>query len=229
MKSFNLVEILTGFAFSVCAFMVSLQLYDFAQSMISPKTTNTYVEEIRLEDIDFPLDILLCVKPTLNHTNLRKIGFNDTFDYIVGNTNRTDNSYSWGDRSLPLKLANDVVNQLRPAYAKSLPIKRFSLNNAKAKLNLTRINWLESCHLLNFSDVEESFGRNITEIFVNFDEQLLEKNIAVELKFRGKTLAADRMIQDHMFYSSGDNIELGSNMRRSHMFQKVEYGLPAKI
>ena len=80
------------------------------------------------------------------------------------------------------------------------------------KLNLTRINWLESCHLLNFSDVEESFGRNITEIFINFDEELLDKDIAVELRFRGKTLAADRMIQDHMFYSSGDIMKLGSKM-----------------
>ena len=98
-----------------------------------------------------------------------------------------------------------------------------------AQLNLTRINWLEKCHILNFSDVQDNFGRNKTEIFINFDEQSLKKNIAMELRFRGKTLAADRMIQDHMFYSSGDNIELGSNMRRSHMFQKVEYGLLAKI
>ena len=203
---------MSGLAFSVCAIIVSAQFYHFVQNMISPTTTNTYVEEIQLEDLDFPLNILLCVKPTLSHTNLWKIGFNDTFDYIVGNTNRTDNSYSWGDRGWPSKSAKDVVNQLRPAYAKSLPIKRVYGNNTKTKLNLTRINWLESCHLLNFSDVEANFGRNKKENFINFDEQLLDKNIAVELKFRGKTLSADRMIQDHMFYSSGDTMKLGSNM-----------------
>ena len=216
MKFCNRAEILSGLAFSVCVFMVSLQLYHFVQNMISPMTTNTHVEEIQLSDIDFPLDILLCVKPIFNHTNLRKMGFKDTFEYIVGNTNRTDNSYYWGDRSLPMKSAKDVVNQTRMMYANSLPIKRFSGNSTgateMAQLNLTRINWLEKCHILNFSDVQDNFGRNKTEIFINFDEQSLEKNLAMELRFRGKTLAADRMIQDHMFYSSGDNMVLGSNM-----------------
>ena len=216
MKFCNGVEILSGLAFSVCAFMVSLQLYHFVQSMTSPTTTNTFVEEIQLKDIDFPLDILLCVKPTLNNTNLRKMGFRNTFDYIVGNTNRTDNSYSWGDRSLPSKSAKDVVNQLRPAYAKSLPIQKFVGNNTMTtkavKLNLMMINFLESCHLLNFSDIKESFGRNKTGIYISFDELMLEENNAMELRFRGKTLAAERMIQDHMFYSSGDNMVLGSNM-----------------
>ena len=139
MKCCNGVEILSGLTFSVCAFMVSLQLYHFVQSMISPTTTNTYTEEIQLEDIDFPLDILLCVKPIFNHTNLRKMGFKDTFEYIVGNTNRTDNSYSWGDRSLPLKSAKDVVNQTRMMYANSMPIKKFSWNSASSWLNMKSV------------------------------------------------------------------------------------------
>ena len=35
----------------------------------------TYVEEIQLKDMDFLLDILLCVKPSLNQTALQLFHF----------------------------------------------------------------------------------------------------------------------------------------------------------
>ena len=97
MKFCSGIKFVSGFGYALCTCMVALQLFHFVRSWISPTITNTYVEEIQLKDMDFLLDILLCVKPSLNLTALREIGYKSPFNYVVGNTNPNIFSFSWGD------------------------------------------------------------------------------------------------------------------------------------
>ena len=75
MKFPGLANVAGGFAFLFCFSVFSIQLFNLLKSWVFPTTTNTYVEEIPLENMDFPLEIILCVKPGLNTTALRSLGY----------------------------------------------------------------------------------------------------------------------------------------------------------
>ena len=101
---------------------------------------------------------------------------------------------------------------MTPDYTRYLPINKFVGNTTErtvpGELELEKINCLESCHKLNLSDILQEFVSGTKEIYIWFNESILEKNISLELKFRGKTIAADRMIEDHRFFSTGDLMEM---------------------
>ena len=174
--------------------------------------------------MEFPMDILLCVNPSVNHTALREIGYENLFDFIVGNPDPNNSTFHWGDRTSQnprLKSAKEVVNHVTADYTRYLPINKFVENTTETrepgKLELEKINFLESCHKLNFSDITRYFVSGKKEIFISFNESILEKNISLELKFRGKTIAADRMIEDHRFFSSGDLMEMKKQKMSQYM------------
>ena len=79
--------------FCFCVFLA--QLFNLLKSYVSPTTTNTYVEEMPLESIDFPLEIILCVKPGLNATALRSLGYHDAFAYILGYSRYNSSLVGW--------------------------------------------------------------------------------------------------------------------------------------
>ena len=66
MKFPGLANLSGGLTFFFCFSLFTFQLFGLLKSWLSPTTTNTYVEEVPLESMDFPLEIILCVKPGLN-------------------------------------------------------------------------------------------------------------------------------------------------------------------
>ena len=47
--------------------------------------------------MDFPLDIKICVTPSLNSTALKEFGYEDTQEYMIGSTLRSNYStIGWG-------------------------------------------------------------------------------------------------------------------------------------
>ena len=55
------------------------------------------MKEVPLKDVDFPLDIKICVKPSMNKTALKMFGYEDVQDYIVGLISRSNYSLiGWG-------------------------------------------------------------------------------------------------------------------------------------
>ena len=52
---------------------LTVQLANVLEGYIKPKTTRTWDEYVRLEDMEFPLVIKICVIPGFNQTALRKV------------------------------------------------------------------------------------------------------------------------------------------------------------
>ena len=52
----------------VCIGFFSVQMYRLVEHLVHPTMTHTVVREVPLKNMDFPLDINICVRPSLNST-----------------------------------------------------------------------------------------------------------------------------------------------------------------
>ena len=68
----------------LCISFFSVQMFKLVDNLVTPTKTYTYVREVPLKDIDFPLDIKTCVTPSLNTTALKEFGYDSTLDYVLG-------------------------------------------------------------------------------------------------------------------------------------------------
>ena len=96
MKFPGMANLSGGLTFFFCFSFFAFQLFGLLKSWLSPTTTNTYVEEVPLESMDFPLDIILCVTPGLNATALTNNGYDEAFAYTVGASMFNYSSVGWG-------------------------------------------------------------------------------------------------------------------------------------
>ena len=97
-----------------------------------------------------------------------------------------------------------------------------SMQNLIDVITLDRINWLDECHILNFSKVD-SLNSGPTGMGIQFNtKDVIFGRIfqvdAVELKLSGKTIAARRNLDENQFYSSGDRMILTSDDLKSGVY-----------
>ena len=91
-------------AYFLCFSFFSAQMYKLVQKLVFPTNPHTYVKEVPLKDMNFPLDVKICVNPSMNRTALKAYGYGTPVDYIAGSSfekNLASNSsmISWGGLS----------------------------------------------------------------------------------------------------------------------------------
>merc|ERR1712156_914713 len=71
-------------------------IYQLLPSFLSPTITHTEVKDVALKDLEeFPLDIMICVKPALDTLALQNFGYPSEYHYTVG-LNEDESLVGWG-------------------------------------------------------------------------------------------------------------------------------------
>ena len=215
MKFPGLANLAGGLIFIFCFSLFAFQLFGLLKSWVSPTTTNTYVEEVPLDSMDFPLDIILCVRPGLNGTALQNLGYDKAFAYAIGASKFDYSLVGWGghdDKGKSLKSAKEVVDLVKPSWSKELPVFNHTNYQSMHGLKLNMINWLDDCHTLNLADIEDTGEgyeglKAVTISFVPFLMQdIVENNVTIELKLLDKNLLVNRRIEQLSFFYNGNSM-----------------------
>ena len=74
---------------------LTVLLANVLEGYIKPQTTRTWDEDVRLEDMEFPLVIKICVIPGFNQAALQEVGYKDTISYFLGRYNNNNSAYGW--------------------------------------------------------------------------------------------------------------------------------------
>ena len=77
----------------LCLSVFLVQLIKLIPAYISPTMTYTVVENKPLRDMEFPLDIKICVKPILDSTVLRSYGYILPGFYSIGAFDKLDTEW----------------------------------------------------------------------------------------------------------------------------------------
>ena len=197
-------------------------LYQFGQNLMSyfhPTLTNTEVKEVPLKDMDFPLDFKVCFEPSrFNETLLKSFGYENMYWYIRGNSNHTlPGALGWGgydNQSVQVQNVTEVLHAAKKDWTKSHGLSKLEIYPLPGYFQdidttLQRINWIDNCYLLNIGMIEKDYLRTMKSLLIYFDERMLkDNNVTVELKLQGRNLAANRVIQDHLFFHTGDIMKM---------------------
>ena len=201
--------------FCVCLF--SFQLFQLLPSFLSPTITHTEVKDVPLKDLEeFPLDIMICVKPALDTLALQNFGYLSEYHYTVG-LNEDESLVGWGgynNQSEPVasgrevlnltkrKITRDIILWLRGFHAfDGIPV------DMTEDIVLENINQISECQNLNFTTNDKIHIRELKRLEIFFNETMW-KDLKLEIKLRGRTFASRREIEEHRFYSSGDALEI---------------------
>ena len=200
-----------------CASLFLVQLFYLLPNYFSPTMTIREVGNVELKNMDFPLDIKICVNPLLNSTVLQQFGYPNIASYQMG-VNSNTNLTGWGgynNQSGAMTTAEELLRKARMDLTTNIFKSIFIRTNGRKgveeitdQVTLDRINWLEGCHVINFTKIGERKLDGMLEfiVFFNGNEPILNK---LELKFRGRSLAARRELMEHSFYHSGPDMKLG--------------------
>ena len=216
MKFPGLANLTGALIFIFCFSLFAFQLFGLLRSWVSPTTTNTFVEEVPLDSIDFPLEIIICVRPGLNATALQNLGYDEAFAFAVGASKFDYSLVGWGghdDEGKSLKTAKEVLDLVKPTWSKELPVFNHTNNyQSRHGLKLNMINWLDDCHTLNLADIEDN-GEGydgLKAVTIAFTpllmKDIVENNITLELKLLDKNLLVNRKIEQLSFYYNGNTM-----------------------
>ena len=207
-KSWVLVQ---AIVYAVCISLFSIQTYNLVQNLVAPTMTHTYAKEVPLKEIDFPLEMKICVSPSLNVTALKGFGYYNVYNYTMG-LHSNHSRIGWGGGSSGDQVsAAEILEATRLDIAKKF-VKRLGISsqggswkflNLSEDANLTRINPVHDCHILNLKDME---NRQMSQLYMYFHN--LPENSSVVVKLLGRELTSHRDIQEHQFYSFGEPMKL---------------------
>ena len=80
----------------VAAFLV--QIGSVLEGYMVPTLVNSQVEQKVLEDMEFPLIFMVCLKPGFNHTAIEEAGYDTKYgvlDYFKGKSKFNSSVYGW--------------------------------------------------------------------------------------------------------------------------------------
>ena len=85
-----------------------VQLAFIMEGFVKPTLLNTQVKEINLSDIDFPLDIKICVMPGFNETALNQMGYKTSKKYFKGESKFNESIFGWAGHTPDLGVRGSV-------------------------------------------------------------------------------------------------------------------------
>ena len=212
MLTLKTLSVLANIVFTA---FLTVQLARVFEDYIKPQTTRTWDEYARLEEMEFPLAIKICVIPGFNQTALEELGYNDTFSYFLGREDygKVCSTYGWAGHTNDSRTVEEVLAKVE-GYQLEKIIKEVYVWSGKWKesisipfgcLKVSKVNFPNNCRSVDLSEVHRKKGTSYNQLFVKIREL---GDYTITVHFNGKSLDTGRNIREHNLRSTGDNIIL---------------------
>ena len=208
-----------------CIFLFSLQTYKLVEDLVAPTLTHTTVREVPLNDIDFPLDIKICVRPSMNETAVKMFGYRSIEEYIIGSLSNSS-LVGWGGLSKDhtTKSTREVFNEVKLNFIEdAVLVTSFTKQDVMTwrelfLSDLEKTNRLHACHIFTSARPNrKALLKGMQSIGIYFNE--MKQTSSIELTLQGHGLILNRDQQS--FFSSGDNLKVESK-RLSKFIVKIK-------
>ena len=178
-----------------------------------PTLTNTVVEQLDLKNMDFPLVVKVCVKPSFNNTALEEAGYDTTWGsslYFVGQSKYNSSLFGWVGHTNTSGVQGGVADILGRVFLHTTTsvfekVNVYTMTDEDVDINLEdhvhikRQNYPHNCFSIDITKNAEIKQKGIKQLFIHFHKVL---NTSVEVFVHGTSLVCNRNIKAHTFYSS---------------------------
>ena len=203
----------------LCGAAFLIQLWSVLESFLSPYLTTTRQETKPLRDINFPLVFKVCVKPGFDTSALEEEGYEVTQglgDFFRGKSRYNSSLYGWGGHTSSGGVragVREVLERVAPRNVHNVfgGVSIYSMTQEDIDISLDdhvkvqRVNFPDNCFTLDITNNSDVREKGIRQLYINFYNT---KNSAVEVLVQGYSLVCDRIIKEHNFYSSGDQMTI---------------------
>ena len=103
----------------VCLAAVMSHLTSIVYDKHNPESTIGVTEKTQLDKIDFPAVFKVCMTPGFNETELRQVGYSNTWGYFHGQSKYKKQIFGWSGHTKdgqPFSNASDVQNRIFHNY-----------------------------------------------------------------------------------------------------------------
>ena len=193
--------------------------------------THTEVKDVPLKDLEeFPLDIMICVKPALDSLALKNFGYISEYHYTLG-LNEDMSLVGWGgynNQSEPVASGREVLDLTKHKITKDIILWVHGFHafdgtsiDMTEDIVLENVNHISECQILSFTANGRKQTKKLKRLEIIFNEsssifnETIFKDFKMELKLQGRTLTKRREIEEHRFFSSGDALEVNNNIYSS--------------
>ena len=196
-----------------CSLAVSVQIISVLYDFIKPQTTNSETEEIKLENIEFPLLFKICTNPSFNDSAVEELGYDGIWNYFSGMSRFNNSIYGWAGHTNNSGVRDTVSGVFKKVQnsknAKTLLTKFWIAwgpgdwtSFSSDQIYLAVPNYPHNCYTLDISD--HTKGKLIQTIYFYFRSPNRE---TVQILVEGKGIVTRRDVYDNMLLASGDAIE----------------------
>ena len=207
-----------------CTVILTVQLSVVFEGYIKPTITRTWEKDVPLQNMDFPLVIKVCVIPGFNHTALQEMGYQNTWDYFLGQSRFNQSVYGWAGHTNQSGTIKSVEKVLKHAsdykvadmfsYIRVYNRDAGHISIALEELKFTRASFPNNCPSLSLSTIPALRGRQIQQLFIGIGDL---GNHRIAIWMYGNSLIAGRYIREHNFHSTGDSIQFEKNKERAYV------------
>ena len=173
---------------------------------LNPKGTITITEKIKLDRIDFPAIFKVCILPSFNKTELKKVGYNSPFDYFNGQSRYNTQRFGWSGHTKegqPFSNASDVQKRIFLDYHSVINFtyvglshnasrEYFSLPTSNYKLEP---NYPNNCLALDIANIPDVKGKIVDKMVIGFNTNTFVTEVNINLVDRLK------LTKRHYMYS----------------------------
>jgi hypothetical protein len=205
----------------LCAAALLVQLGSVLwNGYIRPSVTNTVVEEIKLEDMDLPVVFKICITPGFNLTAIKEMGYErGVYDYFEGRSKYNETILGWAGHTNTSGVQGSVAEVLSRVRGHTVEevvkgVMVLGRDDTYVSINISdvrlrRVNFPDNCYTLDIASNPGVKEHGVKELLIGFTAL---ENRSVEVQVQGSSLACDRNIKAHRFYSEGDKIRLQKNL-----------------
>ena len=214
----------------ICFVAFTIQFGNILHAYINPVNTNIRLGERNISE--FPLILKICFSPGINISAVEEAGYKSIYRYFYGQSKYNKSILGWagyrntsGVRGSVKDLMDKVQLHTVEKVIDKVKVKSWVNEWTDIKLSLLkvrRMNYPYNCFtldLLNDAEVEQN---GVKRIALNF---MVVENTSVNVFLQGKTLACDREIKAHKFYSSVASVKLTNLGKKKLPFSVFLYFL----
>ena len=178
----------------ICLVALMGHLATTVYDKLKPEGTVAITEKMQLDQMDFPAVFKICILPSFNKTELKKVGYNSPFEYFSGKSRYDKQTFGWSGHTEDGKSfsnASDVQKRIFLDYHSVINMTWVTLiHNGSSEgvsiptssYELSQPNYPNNCLTLDIADTPEVKGKIVDAILIGFNANtfVTEVNINVE-------------------------------------------------
>ena len=179
------------YIFCFCCVLVHMSLV--LRNELHPTEIKTRTETRLLSKMEFPAMFKVCVKPSFNEEEIKKVGYDSVYHYFNGKSKYNSSIHGWAGHTEDGKVfsnVSDVQDRIFQKYAsaiKEIRVGTYGGRNTEVPvtyIRLRQLNYPDNCLTMDLKVVPQLKGSHIETVSLKFNTRSFATDVKIDIEDR---------------------------------------------